>query len=237
METKQPGYYRMLLESIEQGAAETISEDKGQVIALAKGIKDYIEKALNSQDPKEVERLLYGARNSMDDVINAIQRGAMAEGTDNPALVALARKAMGPKGISKHDLGGDERAAVMALAQGTATGAERAKAANILAKFYSNDRVSGPSSYAPAKLPGIVSEGAQTTDFPFKKVGSGSYSLTVHLEVEVSYKGDHGDDSEFTAVRVYDDANREIVGPVAEAIADQFAEEHDPGEIGWEMRS
>jgi hypothetical protein len=39
METKQPGYYRMLLENIEQGATETISEDKAQLMATTQAIK------------------------------------------------------------------------------------------------------------------------------------------------------------------------------------------------------
>lgn len=235
METKQPGYYRMLLENIEQGATETIREDKTQALALAKGIKDYIEKALNSQDPKEVERLLYGARNSMDDVIKAIQMGMVSEAESHPALIALARKAIGPRGLGR-EIDASSHEDLAAVVAGSATGAQKARAANVLAKFYSNDRAFGPSSYAPAKLPGIVSEGAQTTELPFEKIRANEYNLTVHLEVEVAYKGDNGDDSEFTSVRIYDDANRQIVGPVAEAIANQFAEEHDPAEIGWEMR-
>ena len=165
METKDPGYYRMLLENIENAApvAEAdgtmekadLEEGHARTIALARGLKRDVERALASQDPSERERLLHGVRNSMDDLIDAIRQGGMNEGAAHPALADLARRAVGPRGIPSNELGGDEREDIAAVARGTATGAQRARAADTLAKFYSNDRAFGPSSSAPARLPGV----------------------------------------------------------------------------------
>jgi hypothetical protein len=71
----------------------------------------------------------------------------------------------------------------------------------------------------------------------FKKVSATEYTLMLHVEVSVDYKGDYGDDSEFTSINVYDDAGNQITGPVAQAVANAFEEQFSPSEIGAEMRS
>jgi hypothetical protein len=96
METKEPGYYRKLMESIEAGipaaaAAAPVSEDNKQAplswqvnrkdwhLNLARNIHADLGKALNSQDPSEVSRLVQGAYNSMEEVIMAIRQGGLNE--------------------------------------------------------------------------------------------------------------------------------------------------------------
>jgi hypothetical protein len=79
MATKDPGYYRNLLESIEHQASETVAEDKGQLTATAQAIKADLAKALNSKDTSEIMRLVQGAHNSMDEVLLTIRRGGVAE--------------------------------------------------------------------------------------------------------------------------------------------------------------
>ena len=79
MTTKDPGYYRKLMENIESTAVETVTEDKAQLMAVAQAIKNDLAKALNSKDTGEIMRLVQGAHNSMDDVVMAIRRGGVAE--------------------------------------------------------------------------------------------------------------------------------------------------------------
>jgi hypothetical protein len=79
MTTKDPGYYRNLLESIEIEATHTVTEDKAQLIATAQAIRDDLARALNSKDTNEILRLVQGAHNSMEDVMLAIRRGGVAE--------------------------------------------------------------------------------------------------------------------------------------------------------------
>lgn len=79
MATKDPGYYRNLLESIEHQASKPVAEDKGQLMATAQAIKADLAKALNSKDTNEIMRLVQGAHNSMDDVLLTIRRGGVAE--------------------------------------------------------------------------------------------------------------------------------------------------------------
>ena len=49
------------------------------MLAVAQAVHKSIGQALDSQDPKEVERLLMGARNSMEEVIMAIRQGGLTE--------------------------------------------------------------------------------------------------------------------------------------------------------------
>lgn len=83
METKDPGYYRKLMESIEAGMpaspAEAVNEDKARLMSVAQAIHKDLGLALNSKDPSEVERLVQGARNSMEEVIMAIRQGGLNE--------------------------------------------------------------------------------------------------------------------------------------------------------------
>lgn len=95
METKQPGYYRNLMESIETGQpmgeapgmmphegehTEELDEDKAQIMSLAQGILGLLRRARDSQDPSEQYRSVAAAHNSMEDLIDMIRQGGVAEG-------------------------------------------------------------------------------------------------------------------------------------------------------------
>lgn len=94
METKQPGYYRNLMESIETGRPmdeapgmmphetehQDLDEDKGQIMSLAQGILGLLRRARDSQDPAEQHRSVSSAYNSMEDLIDMIRQGGVAEG-------------------------------------------------------------------------------------------------------------------------------------------------------------
>jgi hypothetical protein len=86
METKDPGYYRKLMESIEASLPETtpeaatpVNEDRARAMSVAMAIRNDLGKALQSQDPQEIERLVQGAYNSMEEILMLIRQGGMNE--------------------------------------------------------------------------------------------------------------------------------------------------------------
>lgn len=82
METKDPGYYRKLMESIEAQApapALPVNEDKARAMSVAMAIRKDLGKALQSQDPREVERLVQGCYNSIEEIIMMIRQGGLNE--------------------------------------------------------------------------------------------------------------------------------------------------------------
>ena len=83
METKDPGYYRKLMESIEAATPaaqdESVNENRSGTLVLAQAIRRDLGLALDSKDPRAVTRLVNGAYNSMEEIIRAIQQGGLNE--------------------------------------------------------------------------------------------------------------------------------------------------------------
>lgn len=77
METKDPGYYRKLMESIETKLP--VSKNQHRMMGVAQAIHRDLGQALQSRDPMEIKRLMENAYNGMEEVIASIHQGGLDE--------------------------------------------------------------------------------------------------------------------------------------------------------------